>query len=151
MLAFSRGISEDHTMNRINIAVFEDEDSIRALIHATLQDTQYTVIEEATTRKQALDIVTAMHAGELTVGAVLLDGNLDNLEKHLFSDASAIYNHMQSLKRAEPVIGISGDRLAEHGVPIPKHLDVTKWSIVSKLVPALDSALGFMHSTNSEL
>jgi len=139
MLAFSRGISEYHIMKQIGLAVFEDEDSIRQLIRYTLEDTPYAVAAEATTRQQALDIVTAMHAGALTVGAVLLDGNLDNLERRLFNDARAIYDNLRHLQRPEPVIGISNDRLAEHGIPVPRKLDVTKWCIVSELVPALDS------------
>ena len=150
MLAFSRGISEYHIMTQIELAVFEDEDSVRQLIRYALEDTPYTVVAEATTRQKALDIVTAMHAGELAIGAVLLDGNLDNKENRLFSDAHAIYNHMHSLGRPEPVVGISGDRLAEHGIPIPRELDVTKWCIVSQLVPALDSIFEPSNPLNSK-
>lgn len=151
MLVFSRGIGEYQMMNNIKLAVFEDETSIRDLIRLTLHDTQYTVAEEATTRQQAMDIVTAMHAGELSVGAVLLDGNLDNLERRLFRDAFTIYNYMQELKRPEPVIGISSDHLAMHGVPVPKDLDITKWAITSALIPALDGVFETRQTANSEL
>lgn len=139
MLAFSSNFSDYHAMKQIELAVFEDESSIRQLIELNLLDTQYRIGAEAVTRRQALDIVKAVHAGELMIHAFLLDGNLDNPERRLFSDAHAIYNYMQELDLVQPVLGISTDRLAEKGIPIEPELDITKWCISSKLVPSLDS------------
>ncbi len=128
-------------MSSIEIAVFEDESSVRGIIQTVLEGSPYQIAVEAVTRQEAFDAVAAMHAGELSIRAVLLDGNLDNKPKVLFSDAHAIYNRMHELELTAdiPVIGISSEKLAAYGVPIPKELDVTKWSIINNLVPTLDS------------
>lgn len=139
MLAFARRIDDYQSMPKLQLAVFEDENSIRKLIRSILEDSPYEVTAEAATRRQAFEAVHAMHTGNLLVHAVLQDGNLDNLDNEPFSDARAIYNKMQELQLMTPVIGISSDKLAEEGVPIPKHLDITKWSLINDLIPALNS------------
>ncbi|CAN5333176.1 hypothetical protein BH09PAT4_BH09PAT4_06970 [soil metagenome] len=126
-------------MKSIDLAVFEDESSIRDLISIVLEPSEYKVGVEAVSRREALDALAAIHAGELCIQGVLLDGNLDSEDKVSFGDARAIYSKMQELGLTMPVIGISSDKLAEHGVPVRQELDITKWGIVRDLVPTLDS------------
>jgi hypothetical protein len=126
-------------MKSIDIPGFEDESSIRDLIGIVLSPSEYKVGVEAVSRREALDALAAIHAGELSIQGVLLDGNLDSEDNVSFGDARAIYSKMQELGLTTPVIGISSDKLAEHGVPIHQDLDITKWGIVRDLLPTLDS------------
>lgn len=126
-------------MKSIDLAVFEDESSTRDLIGIVLRPSKYKVGIEAVTRREALDVLAAMHAGELSIQGVLLDGNLDSEDKVSYGDARAIYNKMHELRLTTPVIGISSNKLAEHGVPIRQELDITKLGIIRDLLPTLDS------------
>lgn len=130
MLAFSKLIPDDYAaMKHAKIAIFEDYRELHDTIRSLLEPTSHEVVADAYTRREAFGVIEAMHAGQLAIDAVLLDGNLDNKEHRLFSDATAIYDYMRSLRLLTPIIGISSDPLAEHGIPVPRELDITKAGI----------------------
>jgi CheY-like chemotaxis protein len=139
MLAFSKHIADYQCMSKFQVAVFEDEPAILHVISDTLQDSPYEIGAQATTRQSALEVLQAMYAGELSIDAVLLDGNLDTLDGISFSDAHVIYTKMYKLGLTTPIIGISTDELRSQGIPIGRELDITKWGLTKKLLPTLDA------------
>lgn len=110
-------------MEHARIALFEDQENIRQLIAAALDQSTHEIVAEASTVDEALQVVDQVERGDLNVDVILLDGNLDSGQMDC-SDARRIAAEIKDRGIPAVIIGFSAYRLQRFGVPVD--IDATK-------------------------
>lgn len=99
-------------MEKAKIALFEDNDRIRAMAKSILEGEMHTVVAEAATLGEAIDVIDRAAAGEMVIDVVFMDGKLRE-EAALGEDARIISQHIKANKLSPHVIGFSMSELSE--------------------------------------
>jgi CheY-like chemotaxis protein len=99
-------------MELARVAIIEDKDEIRSLTRRALETANHTVVSEAKTREEAIELVDRVAAGDIEVDVYLLDGKLHK-ESAIGEDARIISQRMQIQRIGGHVIGFSIDELPE--------------------------------------
>lgn len=99
-------------MEKAKIALIEDNERIRTIAKSVLEGEDHTVVAEAATLEQALEVVDNAATGDLTLDVVFLDGKLRK-DAALGEDASIISRYMRDRHLAAHVIGFSMSELPE--------------------------------------
>jgi CheY-like chemotaxis protein len=109
-------------MENAKVVLFEDNKHVIDLIHLIFNQTSHEIVAEAATRKEALDVIEHIQAGDLHADVIVLDGALDSTNPG--ADAKFITTVVREWKLAAKVIGFSTYPMDELGVEVD--LDVGK-------------------------
>lgn len=125
-----------HEQHGLQVVVFEDDLWIQALIRRHVEKSKHTLVAEAGTIEDALQVVENIGNSSILADVILLDGTLGG-DRERGHHATIIYDRMRALGLTTRIIGISMDPLSNF---IPMDIDLTKTGIANGgLAPALDS------------
>ncbi|HET7059736.1 MAG TPA: hypothetical protein VFH99_00240 [Candidatus Saccharimonadales bacterium] len=124
-------------MDKGRIVHFEDDANLRGMIGRNIGifSDSHEIVESAGDLSGALETVDRMHAGEVDVNVVLLDGNLDGGVGG--SDAIIISKRIRELGLPVRIIGMSSQSLVELGAEVDTELNKNEFS-GPKLIEIID-------------
>jgi len=122
-------------MESARVIIIEDDELFREMTIENLRAIGHQVVGQASTRKEALDLIDSMGRCEVEADVVLLDGNLVP-DTDTYEDARIISARLKENGVTSKVLGFSLGTLSSHGIDVDA--DVGKlWDNVSRGIEAL--------------
>jgi CheY-like chemotaxis protein len=127
-------------MEKAKVAIFEDNESLRALYtqHLLTSEQGHVVAAEAGTLSESYDVLDQIDAGYLEVDAIILDGNLSPNDTS-GNDAREIVKRVKKLPNRPIIFGMSAEPMEKYGIEVDR--DISKRELaqaMGRIVSYLD-------------
>ncbi len=97
-------------MERAKIALFEDDNDVKLLARLAISCSSHELVVEASSQREALEIVEQVSAGELDIDVYMIDGRLSTLSG-AGEDALIIHDYISALELGGTILGFSAEMM----------------------------------------
>jgi CheY-like chemotaxis protein len=121
-------------MEGARVVVIEDREPMRRVVARNLHHYGHSVVGEAATFQEALDIVDRIASGELEADVIVLDGNLSP-DLNDGREARMIYDRLKQQSVLAKIIGFSMMPMKTYGIAV----DADSQKEPDRLIEAIES------------